>query len=93
MKKTLSIVSIIAVAASLTSCSVTSPLSVSSASIGSKVGSSKTTVLFHAWQLNKNFGIAEAAHQGKITGGVATADLKTTNYLFFVKKEIIVHGN
>lgn len=93
MKKTLSFVSIIAAAAILTSCSVTVPLSVSAAPIGNKVGTSKTTILFGAWQLNKEFGIAEAAHNGNIKGGVATADLKTTNYVFFQKKEIIVQGN
>ena len=92
MKKTLSIVSIFAAAAMLTSCSVTTPLSVSAAPIGTKTGFSQTTVL-GVWQLNKNFGIAEAAHQGKITGGVATVDVKTTNYMIFKKKQIIVHGN
>jgi len=93
MKKTLSFVSIIAAAAIVTSCSVTVPLAVSAAPIGNKVGTSKTTVLFGAWQLNKEFGIAEAAHNGNIKGGVATADLKVTNFVFFTKKEIIVQGN
>ncbi|MGZ3899609.1 MAG: TRL domain-containing protein [Bacteroidia bacterium] len=93
MKKTLSFVSAIAVAAILTSCSVTVPLAVSAAPIGNKVGTSATTVIFGAWHLNKNFGIAEAAHNGKITGGVAIADLKVTNYVLFKKKEIIVQGN
>ena len=93
MKKTLSFVSIIAVAAIITSCSVTMPLSVSAAPIGNKVGTSSTTVLFGGWQLNKNYGISEAAHNGKITGGVGVADLKVTNYIFFTKREIIVHGN
>ena len=91
MKKTLSIVSIFAAAACLTSCTVTVPLAVSAAPIGDKVGTSSTTVL-GVWQLNRNFGIAEAAHEGKITAGVATADLKTTNYVIFKKKQIIVHG-
>jgi hypothetical protein len=93
MKKTLlSIVSAIAVAAVLTSCSVTVPFAVSAAPIGSKVGTSKTFVL-GVWQLNRNWGIAEAAHNGKITGGVGVADLKITNYVIIIKKEIIAHGN
>ena len=92
MKKTLIFVSTIAVAAILTSCSVTLPMSVSAAPIGNKVGISKTTV-FMGIQLNREWGIAEAAKNGKITGGVATVDCKTTNMLFFIKKEIIVHGN
>ena len=92
MKKTLSFVSIIAAAAILTSCSVTAPLAVSAAPIGNKVGTSKTTVLGF-WQMNKEFGIAEAAHNGNIKGGVATVDMKTTNFILFVKKEIIVTGN
>lgn len=93
MKNTFKYVSIIAVAAILTSCSITAPLCVSDAPVGSKKGSSATIVLFKAWQLNKNFGIAEAAKKGKITGAVAYADMKTTNYIFFIKKEIIINGN
>lgn len=93
MKKTLTFVGAIAVAAMLTSCSVTLPLSVSAAPIGNKVGISKTVVLFGNWQLNRDFGIGEAAKNGGIKGGVATADIKTTNYIFFQKKEIIVQGN
>ncbi|MCC6372270.1 MAG: hypothetical protein IT236_14800 [Bacteroidia bacterium] len=90
MKKIITIVSTIAVAAVITSCSMTFPVSVSAAPIGNKVGISKTTVLFGAWQVNKNFGIAEAAHNGKIVGGVATVDMKVTNYILFQKKELIV---
>lgn len=92
MKKIFLSVSIIAAAAILTSCSVTLPMSVSAAPIGNKVGISKTTV-FLGLQLNKNFGIGEAAHNGGIKGGVGVADLKTTNYVLFMKKEIIVYGN
>lgn len=92
MKKILSFVTIVAAAATITSCSVTSPLAVSAAPIGNKVGTSKCT-LFFGLQFNRNFGIAEAAHNGGIKGGVATADLKVTNYVFFIKKEIIVTGS
>jgi len=97
MKKITTFISVIAVAAIITSCSVTRPLAVSAATIGKKTGISTTGVLFGGWQLNRNFSIAEAAHNGKITGGVATADLKTswTPILKFIyyKKEIIVQGN
>ncbi|MCE3227250.1 MAG: TRL-like protein family [Bacteroidetes bacterium] len=93
MKKSIIFAGIVAIVAAFSSCSVTMPLAVSAAPIGSKVGTSSTTVLFGAWQVNKNFGIAEAAHNGKITGGVGVADLKTTNFVFFKKLEIIAHGN
>lgn len=93
MKKKLIQASIFVVATILlTSCSVTTPLAVSAAPVGTKKGYSETTILFGAWQLNKNFGLAEAAKKGKITGGVAFADIKTTNYFFFSKKKIIVYG-
>lgn len=92
MKKVLSFASFIAVAAILASCSATTPLAVSAAPIGNKVGVSKCNV-FLGMQFNKNFGIADAAKNGGIKGSVAIADLKVTNYVLFVKKEIIVHGN
>lgn len=91
MKKT-AILGIVAVAAMISSCSVTMPLSVSAAPIGSKKGSS-STVVFCGIQFNKAFGISDAAKNGKITAGVATVDLKTTNYIFWVKKEIQVTGS
>ncbi len=78
MKKIKLIASAVVVATILSSCSVTMPLSVSAAPIGDKTGVSKTTVLFGAFIMNKNFGIAEAAHNGKIKGGVAIADMKTS---------------
>jgi hypothetical protein len=92
MKKIYQIVSVIAAAAILSSCSVTNPVTASAAPIGNKVGTSNTLVLFGTLHLNKNYGVAEAARNGKIKGGVATVDVKTTNYLFFVKKELIVTG-
>jgi hypothetical protein len=92
MKKVYQIISVIAASAILTSCSVTSPVTASAAPIGNKVGTSSTTVLFGTWYLNKNYSVAEAAHNGKIKGGVATVDVKTTNYFLFLKKELIVTG-
>lgn len=95
MKKAKILFSVAALAFIFSSCSVTMPLAVSAAPIGSKVGVSKTGVLFGN-QMNKSFGIGEAAHNGKITGGVGVADLKIKSSPFafiFYKKEIIVYGN
>lgn len=92
MKNVLVSVSVIAIVAMLTSCSVTVPMSVSAAPIGNKIGISKTTVFWGA-QMNKNFGIAEAAKNGGIKGGVGIADLKSKNCFFFKKLEIIAYGN
>ena len=92
MKKNLFIACVIAVAASLASCSITKPLSASSAPIGNKRGVSTATVVFGLY-FNKNFGIAEAAKNGGITGAIATVDEKTTNYFLFAKRQIIVQGN
>lgn len=92
MKKIYQFASVIAVAAILSSCSVTTPVTASAAPIGNKVGTSNTVVLFGTLHLNKNYGVAEAARNGKLKGGVATVDVKTTNYLFFIKKELIVTG-
>lgn len=91
MKNATKFVMAIAVAATLTSCSVTVPMSVSAAPIGDKKGTSSTIIL-GTWELNKNFGIAEAAKEGKITGPVAIADRKVTNYVIVRKVEIIVYG-
>jgi hypothetical protein len=92
MKKVLSFVSVIAVAAVLTSCSVTLPVAISGAAIGTKVGHSTTTVLFRTWQMNKEYGIIEAAKNAGIKGGVATVDCKYTNMIFFTKMDLIVTG-
>jgi len=91
MKNATKFVMAIAVAATLTSCSITTPLSVSEAPIGDKKGTS-STIVFGIWEFNRNFGIAEAAKQGKITGPVAIADQKVTNYVIVRKLEIIVYG-
>lgn len=91
MKKFL-VTGMIAAAALLSSCSVTTPLAISEAPIGNKTGTSSTVVLFGI-HTNKEYGIAEAAKNGMIKGGVGIADIQVKNYLLFVKKTIIVHGN
>ncbi len=93
MKKITTFVSVIAVAAVLTSCSITMPMAISEAPIGNKVGTSKTVVLFGGLELNRNFGIAQAAHNVGIKGGVGVADIKYSQFILFSTKEIIVHGN
>jgi hypothetical protein len=95
MKKIITVFSTLVMAITITSCSVTRPMSISAAPIGTRVGISKTSVILGI-RTNKSFGIAEAAHNGKITGGVGVADLKITSSIFsFIcyKKEIIVYGN
>lgn len=99
MKRSFTYVMAIAAAAILTSCSITTPLAVSSAPIGNKVGTSSTTVIFGnpvdpmiGIHTNKNFGIQEAAKNAGIKGGVATVDVKVTRFVFFHKVELIVTG-
>lgn len=76
----------------MTSCSMTLPVAVSDLPIGSKEGVSKTIVLFGAIHLNGDYSVAEAAQKGGIKGGISTVDEKTSHYLIFVKKELIVTG-
>ena len=76
----------------ISSCSITMPVAVSDAPIGKKKGKSTTGILFGAIYLNPNYGVAEAAKRGKLTGGIATVDEKTTSYVVFMKKELIVTG-
>lgn len=79
-----------ALIAVMTSCAVIVPVGVSDAPIGSKRGVSKSVVVLGTMYLNKNFGIKDAANNGKITGAIATIDKKTTNFIFFQKVELIV---
>lgn len=84
---------VIALAAiAITSCTITRPYAVTEEEVGTKTGSSSTTVLFGTWYLNKNYGVAEAVKNSKMKGGVATVDIKIKNYIFFSKKELIVTG-
>ena len=77
-------------AIALSSCSMILPVSVSNNAIGTKTGVSTTMVLFGTVYTNSNYGISDACKQGKITGKTSTVDEKTTNMVFFVKKEMIV---
>jgi hypothetical protein len=90
------------------SCSTTVPVAATNNPIGSKKGTSKTimlggafisgtTILNNAnlsqgWVLNKNFGVVEAAKKAKCEN-IATVDIKMTNYVIFLKAQVIVTGN
>ena len=85
----------------LTSCAVTTPMLVTNNSVGTKVGVSKTVCIggapgsartqYHGIILNNNFGVVEAAKNGKISK-IGAVDVKVTNYIFFQMKEMIVAG-
>lgn len=76
----------------LSSCSITQPYAVTEQPIGSKTGVSKTSVILGVIQLNGDYSVAEAAENGGITGPVSTVDVKTTSYVLFSTKELIVTG-
>lgn len=76
-------------ALALTSCTVIAPVTASRAEIGSLRGVSET-VVFLGIEFNGNYGVKEAATNGKIKSAIATVDEKTTNYLLFQKKQLIV---
>ncbi|MEY4604341.1 MAG: hypothetical protein RIT43_1633 [Bacteroidota bacterium] len=78
------------IAGAMSSCTVILPVTASKAEIGELRGTSESIVLFQTIYLNKNYGLQEAAKKGKITSAIATIDEKTTNYLIFSKKELIV---
>ncbi|MDA3882537.1 MAG: hypothetical protein PF481_04595 [Bacteroidales bacterium] len=80
---------IIAVVALLSSCTVTLPVAVSEAPIGNKRGVSESVVVL-GLHLNNDFGIKDAAKNGKITGAIATVDKSTTDFILVQKVELIV---
>lgn len=97
------------IVALMSSCSMTYPMSASSAPMGNKVGVSKTTVLFaspylkafaapkmgvlQGWHLNKSCGIVDAARNGGITGPISVVDVTIKNYILWKRKIITVYGN
>lgn len=73
------------------SCSVTLPVAVSNAPVGSKKGESKSVVLFGTLYLNSKYGVKEAANNGKITSAIATIDEETSWVLpIIMNKKLIV---
>jgi len=74
----------------LSSCTVIKPVTISNAEIGELRGESKSVVLFGVIYLNSKYGIKDAANDGNITSAIATVDEKTTNFIFFSTKTLIV---
>lgn len=85
----------------MASCTMTRPYTATNNSLGEKTGISKTNIIFGSSAgdnlgagliiTNKKFGVIEAAKKGGIST-IGAVDVKTTNYLFFTKVEIIVSG-
>lgn len=91
----------------MASCSTTRPIAITDNTIGTKVGKSKNTCLFSVSPaagsagagflissgicLNKNYGLQDAANNGKIET-VGAIDIKVTHYLFWTTYELIVAG-
>jgi len=89
-KRILNVIIAASCSALLASCAITLPVAVSIAPIGTKTGVSSSVVLFGSIYLNGDYGVKDAANKGKISGAIATIDEKTTSYVFFSKKELIV---
>jgi len=94
MKK---IIAIIAVGLMFVSCSITSPVTVTNNTVGTKEGRSESVCVF-GWGgissgivLNKDYGVVEAAKNGQIKT-IGSVDLKIQNFIFFRKHTLIVTG-
>lgn len=85
----------------LGSCTTIYPVTATNNPIGSKTGTSQTSILFgppasganlgSGLVFNSDYGVIEATKNGSIER-VATVDIKVTNYYIFQKAEIIVTG-
>lgn len=84
----------------LSACTTILPVTATNNPIGSKTGTSKTSILFGGANganlgaglvFNKDYGVIDAAKNGSIER-VATVDIKVTDYIIFKKAEIIVTG-
>jgi hypothetical protein len=89
MKKAKQFILATCIALLATSCSTTMTVAVSRAELGDKKGVSNTIVVFGI-QLNGDYSVGDAAKNGNITGPIATVDVKSTNYILFQQKQIIV---
>lgn len=74
------------------SCTLTVPVAASDAPIGNKKGTSTTIVVAGLIFLNKNYGLADAIKNGKMTGGIAIIDEKVSNFVLFQKRELFIYG-
>ena len=84
---------VIAIAALLTSCSLTVPVTATSNPVGSKVGIAKSTQLLGFFFDGGDLSIKTAAKNGGITK-ISTVDFKTTIVFlsFVIARETIVTG-
>ncbi|MEL0651387.1 TRL-like family protein [Algibacter sp. TI.3.09] len=82
----------LAVAAVMTSCSVTLPVNATSNSVGSKVGTAKATGYLGFLFFNQDASIRTAAKNAGISK-ISTVDVKSSNILgLIVSYETIVTG-
>lgn len=76
----------------MASCSLTLPVTATSNSVGSKVGTAKATGFFYILFFNADASIQKAAKNGGIKK-ISTVDIKQTNILgILVTYETIVTG-
>jgi hypothetical protein len=81
MKKVTAILSGVILAASLASCSITSPVNATSNPVGTKVGTAKGTCWFGTLCFKVDNSIKTAAKNGGVTR-IATVDHKTKIFPF-----------
>jgi hypothetical protein len=92
LKKIKTVFMLLAVAAMLASCSLTTPVCATSNPIGGKVGSAKATGLLGIVFFNADASIKTAAKNGGISK-ISTVDIKQSNFLnIIVSYETIVTG-
>ena len=91
-KKIKTVVALFAVAAMISSCSLTGPVAATSNPIGSKVGTAKATGYLGFLFFDQDASIRTAAKNGGITK-ISTVDIKTSTILnILVTYETIVTG-
>jgi hypothetical protein len=92
LKKAKSLIAMLAVAAVMTSCSVTLPVNATSNSVGSKVGTAKATGYLGFLFFNQDASIRTAAKNAGISK-ISTVDVKSSSILgLIVSYETIVTG-
>lgn len=92
LKKIKTIAAVIAIAAMITGCSITLPVTATSNPVGSKVGTATATGFFGIFFFNADASIQTAARNGGITN-ISTVDIKQGNILnLIVTYETIVTG-
>lgn len=77
-------------AAMVSSCAVTLPVDVSDNARGNKTAVSESIVLFETLYFNGKYGLHDAIKSSNFKGKIFCVDEKTTNYILFKKKELII---